>query len=356
MLEEELYFPGKARDSPDSSTESSLSYRSTPAHSSSSIAVATPSRAVSPYGAIPPEPSQDEIEKQLVALGLVELGGSAALAIPGVASFPLSSSSLGNSSGSSKGSRRPQTRQTNTDITIPDSIQTGKLGDEQLVHTTDTAPPDPRDHAVLGAIWDEMHLLRFINLYPLSILSSCISLYFTSKFFRRLNLADHPLINSNTDIHTHAPITFLFPSSSSKNTKSSKRESSSSGLSTLPPPSPAVSSNGSLPILGFRGPSQKRVSQTPRTFVLEESLADGRTNLDLPACTLEPDPNAARMHLRVRVGDVNACAESMWEWVVAFQAKYAPPVQGQPEPSAIHRTVSELKRVDFDRLLRNFNL
>jgi hypothetical protein len=47
-----------------------------------------------------------------------------------------------------------------------------------LVRTAPMAPVDPRDHTVLGMIYTEMHVARFINLAPLSLLASDLSTWF----------------------------------------------------------------------------------------------------------------------------------------------------------------------------------
>jgi hypothetical protein len=72
------------------------------------------------------------------------------------------------------------------------------------------------------------------------------------------------------------------------------------------------------------------------------------------------NPHTANLHLRLRISDVNACAESMWEWVAKFQ-ETAPPMSPSVDHSgasehSIQHTVAELRRSEFDRLLRYFNL
>ncbi|KAG2129145.1 hypothetical protein DEU56DRAFT_818020 [Suillus clintonianus] len=44
-------------------------------------------------------------------------------------------------------------------------------------------PPDPRDHTVLEAIYNEMHAQRFINLSPLSLLANQVGLWFKGESF-----------------------------------------------------------------------------------------------------------------------------------------------------------------------------
>jgi hypothetical protein len=49
-------------------------------------------------------------------------------------------------------------------------------------------PPNPRDHSLLEMIYMEMHASRFINLAPVSLLSSLLVLHFRGGFFRSLSI------------------------------------------------------------------------------------------------------------------------------------------------------------------------
>lgn len=66
----------------------------------------------------------------------------------------------------------------------------GKFSTRQKVETflfrqLSKPPINPHDHAMLEIIYNEMHAARFINLVPLTLLSSTLSLYFTSEYFVR---------------------------------------------------------------------------------------------------------------------------------------------------------------------------
>lgn len=39
-------------------------------------------------------------------------------------------------------------------------------------------PIDPRDHSLLELVYSEMHAARFINLQPLAVMKSVVSMYF----------------------------------------------------------------------------------------------------------------------------------------------------------------------------------
>jgi hypothetical protein len=109
---------------------------------------------------------------------------------------------------------------------------------------------------------------------------------------------------------------------------------------------PAMASPG--PAEGPELPSRSR-RDSSNAVVLEDSSADGRTDVSLPIGTLDLTQANANLHLRLRVSDVLACTETMWEWVLKFQDA------GLPfEPTPVQRAVAELSRSEFDRLLRCF--
>jgi hypothetical protein len=48
-------------------------------------------------------------------------------------------------------------------------------------HTTTAVPPNPRDHTILEAIWHGMLELRFVNVSPLSLLTTYLEYHFKGK-------------------------------------------------------------------------------------------------------------------------------------------------------------------------------
>jgi len=86
------------------------------------------------------------------------------------------------------------------------------------------------------------------------------------------------------------------------------------------------------------------------------------------------------MHLALRVAEIIACSESMWEWVVSYQKSYQaqraagrpragslaseiaprssrlPVLPADPEMDAFKSAVLELTREDFDALLVRFDM
>jgi hypothetical protein len=182
-----------------------------------------------------------------------------------------------------------------------------------VAHTAPAPPVNPRNHSVLEAIWTEMHADRFINLYPLSLLANSIPIYFEGAPSFSMRIISGAPLMCQPDMRTHAPITYFFPSAGAK-----------------PPPEPCEDAE--------KG-GDKRARSTS---------ASGRSE-QLPAGPLDPSPGSESLHLRLRVADVLVCTETMWDWVLKFQADCMP-----ADASAVQRAVGEMKRVDYDRLLSYF--
>jgi hypothetical protein len=51
-------------------------------------------------------------------------------------------------------------------------------GSTSLLRTLPCIPPNPSDHSLLERIYKEMHAARCINLSPLSLLASSLTVYF----------------------------------------------------------------------------------------------------------------------------------------------------------------------------------
>ena len=81
----------------------------------------------------------------------------------------------------------------------------------------------------------------------------------------------------------------------------------------------------------------------------------------LPITTsLNADPRTLSLHLALRVKEIIACSESMWEWVEQFQLEAAtiPNLNNLNNwPLDMARcAILEMTREDFDLLLNNFTL
>ncbi|KAJ7819382.1 hypothetical protein B0H14DRAFT_3737686 [Mycena olivaceomarginata] len=256
-----------------------------------------------------------------------------------------------------------------------------------LLRTLPKAPPNPRDHSILEGIYNEMNATRFINLSPLSLLANLVGLHFR-------------------DVRTHPPLQLTFPPPVAKpatfsdgstlaeeprwlNTKDLlKRESryisldesrrsaySPAARSSFPAMSPPMPVSG-LPAVDTSEFSLAGVSPPPAPKLLPIYRTPESQNR-LPNNTFNIDVRTLNMHLALRVAEVVACAESMWEWVVSYQAVSRPtagrPRAGslaselpprasrvvlRPDPStdAFKNAVLDLTREDFDDLLVKFEL
>jgi hypothetical protein len=218
LIDEDLYFPGKPRDAPDLAPESSLTYRTAAAHSSSSAAIALAAEAAEAAEAKAAEARLAEMHRQIEVLAAATVGLSA-LSIPGVASFSMASPSPLTHSKSPKERRRLKDKEREGSEDRDDYINCknpkhdrhydhhdhdhdhdrgrthGKRSQEKdreikpedmVVSTMVPAPSNPRDHSILEAIWNDMHESRFINLYPLPLLASFIPSYFEGTWLHTL--------------------------------------------------------------------------------------------------------------------------------------------------------------------------
>lgn len=134
-------------------------------------------------------------------------------------------------------------------------------------------------------------------------------------------------------------------------------------------------------------PSAKATFPTDITSSKAAAVAAARRKSRLPNTTLNIDLRTLNLHLALRTAEILACAESMWEWVVEYQAQveaqkrenaaqairrarsgsneYRQPRGSQStaypavsgSASDLHKNaILELTREDFDGLLSKFEM
>ncbi|KAG1820723.1 hypothetical protein EV424DRAFT_881573 [Suillus variegatus] len=196
--------------------------------------------------------------------------------------------------------------------------------DSRSVGLLDVIPLDPRDHTVLETIYNEMHAERFINLSPLSLLANTVGLWFK-------------------DVRTHPPILLRFP----------------------PPREPESSNTLSVSSVGGSGVGADRNTYSKTTIISLDGLSNGASpyaSLDcaisiqrqtqmraLPNPALDVDLKFLNLHLALRVKEIVACAEAMWEWVSEFQRDVG-------RTDGVYGKIIGLTRSQFDELLLRFEL
>ncbi|KZT25388.1 hypothetical protein NEOLEDRAFT_359341 [Neolentinus lepideus HHB14362 ss-1] len=284
---------------------------------------------------------------------------------------------------------------------------------------------NPRDHSLLETIYTEMHGARFVNLAPLSLLGNYLSLYFK-------------------DVRTHPPIIVTFPppvGSLSKDSQAryhdddddypsapsdsgedsdvldkvdrkalkaallrARKSESANRLSTylsteeivrrtqpyvnldsarriaLAPATRAsilFSDDPERPSL-FSAPAHTHThtradddASTPSDSAIDLSSTLGLgTALSfsfdaqpprnvlrrstMPNKTFNFDLRSLNLHLAARVAEIVACAEAMWAWVAEYQAAAA--VRGGQLDAPTRQALLGLSRADFDNLVTQFEL
>ncbi|KAJ7761578.1 hypothetical protein DFH07DRAFT_957173 [Mycena maculata] len=307
-----------------------------------------------------------------------------------------------------------------------------------LLRTLPKAPPNPRDHSLLEGIYIEMNATRFINLAPLSLLANMVGLHFKDvRTHPPLQLTFPPPVakvpgedlfdvDDDTDSDdarnaiipsprrrhsTKAPSVLSTVPNSTRSTTFGddstladeprfvntsdllKRESryislddarmsafSPSNRSSFPAMSPLRSISG-LP--GVEPPvalaSSAGVDGHPAAASAKPPVRIEQKNR-LPNGTFNIDVRSLNMHLALRTAEILACAESMWEWVVSYQARaQAERAAGRPRAGSLASELSprasrlplplpdpttdafksavlDLTREDFDGLLVKFEL
>lgn len=263
-----------------------------------------------------------------------------------------------------------------------------------LLRTLSKAPMNPRDHSLLEIIYNEMLASRFINISPLSLLTTYLEYHFK-------------------DTRTHPPLQYTFPPMPVKpsDTSSVQRDANSDdsdleeeGSSNRFQSYRTRNSPGPDPHSIHKLSSQSILHHTSPYVILDEARSPAyspstkavfptkknndckleynrRTQSRLPNQTLHIDLRTLNLHLAIRAKEILACSESMWEWVLEYQAKVqAQEKLGRPRPisfEASHPGMSqtsivsgnsststestksallEITRDDFDYILSNFEL
>ncbi|KAJ3759903.1 hypothetical protein EV360DRAFT_40921, partial [Lentinula raphanica] len=201
-----------------------------------------------------------------------------------------------------------------------------------LLRTLPKSPVNPRDHSILELIYNEMNAARFVNLSPLSLLPNLLGLYFQ-------------------DLRTHPPVIFTFPPKSDSVKPSPKRPTLDSdpdedARDAIRPPSSCVSY--SMP--GSPTPSRtshfedatghwvnmKQIVKRESPYIIYDDLRISavspstrasilspkkrpKPSFRLPNTTLNIDIRSLNLHLALRVTEILACSETMWEWVLEYQ-------------------------------------
>ncbi|CDO68248.1 hypothetical protein BN946_scf184842.g11 [Trametes cinnabarina] len=269
-----------------------------------------------------------------------------------------------------------------------------------LLRTVERPPPNPHDHSLLETIYDEMHAARFINLDPLSLLANLLPLHLRDVrapppviIYFPQSPAATPTSTSNPSmpfaIHHKVPLMGEPHSDDQEHvTMASGRQSLSmlngrevakgtpfvtldtsryNGISpaalrrsTLPPTPRPTRSDHTLEVRASSATTDKALGQSPLHGMNP-----------LPNKTVNFDPRGLNLILALRVQEVVACAEPMWDWVVDFQETILRSArrQGAAQPSD-HLAFSTsrrrrhpkqdalmaLTREQFDELLWRFEL
>ncbi len=269
---------------------------------------------------------------------------------------------------------------------------------------------NPRDHSLLEHIYTEMHSARFINLSPLSLLAHSLPLYFES-------------------VRSHAPIMFMFPPPDLAHIKQQLSHSIGDTNHSDPElRSTHFAKSGSVTVIGGRdilhqaqqyvildesavapGTKTARQKATPTTISSQPptrtNSVDTQTKIRFPSIPslvssgslfsedrststyshavgvdmniaswfntlpnqrLKFDLQSLNLHLSMRITEILACSEAMWEWVCEYQdalhthrgQTHKSNPQSRPSTDA-GRFTSELvglSRSEFDVLLTQFEL
>ncbi|KIJ64558.1 hypothetical protein HYDPIDRAFT_175509 [Hydnomerulius pinastri MD-312] len=219
-----------------------------------------------------------------------------------------------------------------------------------------------------------MHAQRFVNLAPLSLLANTMGSWFK-------------------DVRTHPPIVFRFPPPRELPDDS---PTPMDGRSLVHSGEPVVHHNtivsiqdlllGTTPYAslddarfaafspawkaslnfgdahgqtlleeGGEAPASPRSVQSSSTVTAtsptQYTVPLGTFTPRLPNSTLEIDLRTLNLHLTLRVKEIIACAEAMWDWVVEYQAK----TTREPK-EGVYAVISQLTRAEFDDLLVRFEL
>lgn len=232
-------------------------------------------------------------------------------------------------------------------------------------------PVNPRDHTILGAIWEGMLEGRFVNAAPVSLLPTYLEYHFTSRFFIFNGPGNFVLIANFIGVRTHPPLIYTFPPTPPKKVEvfddedepnatlhvsgpsESDTDDARDAVIARPKPRPrsgksanSNSSNGEgmeekylsmnslvtrqSPFISFDGARSYAFSPSKKAlFQAKTGETAAATDKDatvphivprMPNTTLHIDLNTLNMQLSLRAKEIIACSESMWEWVEELQA------------------------------------
>ncbi|KAJ3801514.1 hypothetical protein GGU11DRAFT_674742 [Lentinula aff. detonsa] len=271
-----------------------------------------------------------------------------------------------------------------------------------LLRTLLKPPLNPRDHSMLELIYNEMNAARFVNLSPLSLLPNLLGLYFK-------------------DLRTHPPVIFTFPpipvaqdairpspppsavTNPARGRSMSSASNGSSRITGSPTPSSARTTyfegvhdhwiniqqivKRESPYIIYDGSRLSALSPSARASMLFSKEQPHKPAHDvrfrLPNTTMNIDLRSLNLHLALRVTEILACSETMWEWVLEHQEqarnrKYLQESKarsrsqsiGPAHPSSrnnqqsvqessddrLKAVLAELTREEYDDMLRRFYL
>ncbi|KAH9851526.1 hypothetical protein C2E23DRAFT_732734 [Lenzites betulinus] len=250
-------------------------------------------------------------------------------------------------------------------------------------------PLNPHDHSLLETIYDEMHAARFINLEPVSLLANLLPLH-----LRDVRAPPPLVVNFPPAQLPSGPAT---PFATIKDvpmlgTPPSQIQNHARAPTELPPggilhsrdllsgtPFVALDPNR---YSGF-SPAEFRRSLPGQTATQKGNFAGNgeanraavleklRSRNPLPNKTINFDPRSINLLLTLRVQEIIACAEPMWDWVVDFQETgvRSPAAMTSRRTSSQHplkpprrrhhpkeEALMNLTRAQFDELLKRFEL
>ncbi|KAJ3893793.1 hypothetical protein GG344DRAFT_42596, partial [Lentinula edodes] len=257
-------------------------------------------------------------------------------------------------------------------------ISSGSTAAPFLLRTLPKPPVNPRDHSMLEMIYNEMNAARFVNLSPLSLLPNLLGLYFK-------------------DLRTHPPVIFTFPpipvveQSRSSDPDPDPDEDAQDAIRPSPVPASLPDHwinmrqivKRESPYVIYDGSRLSALSPSTRASILSSPHnPDHDVRFRLPNTTMNIDLRSLNLHLALRVTEILACSETMWEWVLDYQEqarnkKYIqekktrarsrsigpirPPSRDQPsEPESsearLKTALTELTRETYEDMLRRFYL
>ncbi|KAH8989659.1 hypothetical protein EDB86DRAFT_3080919 [Lactarius hatsudake] len=274
-----------------------------------------------------------------------------------------------------------------------------------------TAPLNPRDHSLLEYIYTEMHAARFINLSPLSQLAHSLPLYFINVrshapimfMFPPPDLArvrwqlSQPIgetshsdgeLRSAQPSHKYAdktgPVTViggrhilhqaqqyvvLDESAVAPGTKTARQKATPTTTTSHLPASPGTPTKSSFPSTSPRVSSEASLfseeGSTSTTTTAYSHAVGEETNMaswfnTLPNQRLKFDLQNLNLHLSMRIMEILACTEAMWEWVCEYQdtrrqpQTYKGSSQSRGDADRFRTELVGMSRSEFDVLSTRF--